>query len=125
MKARSVFESIKHALHGFHYVIATQRNARIHAIVTILVILVGLWLKLDIIQWSMVLVAVSLVWITECFNSTLENYFDLIQPETNQFVKNGKDSSAAAVLVAAILSVLLGLLAIGPPLIARVSSILR
>jgi diacylglycerol kinase len=119
MKARSVFESIKFALQGLHYIISTQRNARVHAIVTVLVLILGFWLKLDFLQWSVLLIAISIVWITESFNTALENLFNLVQPELHDFAKNGKDSSAAAVLVATILSIFLGLIALGPPLIAK------
>ncbi|EKD89407.1 MAG: hypothetical protein ACD_34C00071G0001, partial [uncultured bacterium] len=40
-------------------------------------------------------------------------------------VKNGKDSGAAAVLIAAILSVALGIIILGPPLIQKIQSIMR
>jgi diacylglycerol kinase len=119
MKARSVFESIKFAFQGLHHILSTQRNARVHAIITILVILLGFWLKIDFLQWSVLLIAISVVWITESFNTALENLFNLVQPELHDFAKNGKDSSAAAVLVATILSIFLGLIALGPPLISK------
>jgi len=40
--------------------------------------------------------------------------FDLIQPEIDPKVKIGKDISAGAVLLSSILSVIIGLLILGP-----------
>jgi diacylglycerol kinase len=47
---------------------------------------------------------------------------DLASPETHPLAKIGKDVGAAAVLVAAIASVLIGLLILGPPLWQKIFS---
>jgi diacylglycerol kinase (ATP) len=120
-----IFKSIKYAFEGLFHVIRTQNNARFHLLATIFVIILSFWLKINAVNWCLILIAVSLVWIAECFNTTLESFFDLVNPEPHPLVKHGKDSGAAAVLVAAFLSVLLGLIVLGPPLIQKIQSLLR
>jgi diacylglycerol kinase len=118
---KSVFKSIGHALDGLLYVVRTQNNARFHLLVTILVILVSLWFRLSNIEWCFIVIAITLVWVSECFNTALEKLFDLVDPNPHPLIKAGKDSSAAAVLISAILSVVIGILILGPHLITKLS----
>ena len=120
---KAIFKSIKFAFEGLLHVVKTQNNARFHLLATIIVIGVGVWLKLNALEWCLILIAISLVWIAECFNTTLESFFDLVNPEPHPLVKNGKDSGAAAVLIAAILSVTLGIIVLGPSLIQKIQSL--
>lgn len=119
IKVRSIFRSLKYAFAGLLHVIKTQNNARFHLIATMFVLIISAWLNLTLIQWGFILIAISVVWITECFNTSIEELFNLIHPDSHLIVKNGKDSGAAAVLVAAILSVCLGALVLVPALIQK------
>ncbi|MRS05815.1 diacylglycerol kinase family protein [bacterium] len=116
---------MKYAFEGLFHVVKTQNNARFHLLATIIVIGASVWLKITSVEWCPILIAISLVWIAECFNTTLESFFDLINPEPHPLVKNGKDSGAAAVLIAAFLSVALGIIVLGPPLIQKIQSLMR
>ncbi|MDP3450215.1 MAG: diacylglycerol kinase family protein [Anaerolineaceae bacterium] len=122
---RAIFKSIKYAFEGFLHVVKTQNNARFHLLATIIVVSICVWLKINPVEWCLILVAIALVWIAECFNTTLESFFDLVNPEPHPLVKNGKDSGAAAVLVAAFLSIALGIIVLGPPLIQKLQFLLR
>ena len=118
---KSIFRSIGHALDGLFYVVRTQNNARFHLLLTIIVILTSLWFRLSNIEWCFIVIAIALVWMSECFNTALEKLFDLVDPNPHPLIKAGKDSSAAAVLISAILSVVIGILVLGPHLIAKIS----
>lgn len=122
---KTIFKSIKYAFEGLLHVVKTQNNARFHLLATIIVVSICIWLKINPVEWCLILVAIALVWIAECFNTTLESFFDLINPEPHPLVKNGKDSGAAAVLVAAFLSIALGIIVLGPPLIQKLQYLLR
>ena len=113
---RSRVLSFGHACRGWWYVIRTQKNAWIHAVVTILVILMGLFLKLPIRDWAVLFVTISTVWTAEFLNSALEAVVDLASPDQHPLAKVGKDVGAAAVLIAALASVVVGLMIMGPPL---------
>lgn len=121
---RTRFNSFRYAFQGWWYVIRTQRNAWIHAIVSVAVILVCFWLGLSPRDWAIVIIAIAMVWTAEFINTALEAVVDLASPEQNYLAKIGKDVGAAAVLIAAGSAALIGSLVIGPPLWARLRLIL-
>ncbi len=120
---RSRGRSFRYAFSGWWYVIRTQRNAWIHTIVSIAVILVGLWLQLEPHEWAVILIAIAMVWTSEFINTALEAVVDLASPEQHYLARVGKDVGAAAVLIASIASVLIGLLIMGPPLWEKIHSL--
>ncbi len=119
--APSRLASFRHAFAGWWYMLRTQRNAWIHAVLSTLVFACGLWLGLGRLEWAMIVFAVALVWMAEFVNTALEAVVDLASPDLHPLAKVGKDVAAAAVLVGAATAVLIGLLILGPPLWARLS----
>jgi diacylglycerol kinase len=93
--------------------------------VTTLVILVAFWLHLQMRDWAVLLVTIALVWTAEFINSALEAVVDLASPQNHPLAKVGKDVGAAAVLIAALTSILVGLLILGPPLIEKIRTALK
>jgi diacylglycerol kinase (ATP) len=116
---RSRARSFRYAFTGWWFVIRTQRNAWIHAVVSVAVVLAGLWLGLSTIEWAVIFLAIALVWTAEFINTALEAVVDLASPQQHHLARVGKDVGAAAVLIAAISSALIGFLILGPPLWAR------
>lgn len=109
--------SFRNAFSGWWHVIRTQRNAWIHAMVSIVVILLSIWLDLQQLEWGLIIFAIALVWTAEFLNTALEAVVDLAShQEHHQLAKIGKDVGAAAVLISAISALLIGLLVLGPPL---------
>ena len=123
-RAASRLASFRYAFAGWWYMLRTQRNAWIHAVISTGVFVVGLWLGLGRLEWAILLLVVALVWMAEFVNTALEAVVDLASPDLHPLAKVGKDVAAAAVLVAAVTAVLVGLLVLGPPLWARLSEIL-
>jgi diacylglycerol kinase len=111
--------SFRHAFSGWWFVIRTQRNAWVHMVVTVIVFVLGIWLQLSARDWAMIIFAIALVWTSEFINTALEAVVDLASPQHHQLAKVGKDVGAAAVLIAALGSALIGLLILGPPLWER------
>ncbi|HSO27405.1 MAG TPA: diacylglycerol kinase family protein [Anaerolineales bacterium] len=116
--------AFQYAFSGWWFVIRTQRNAWIHAIVSVAVVLLAAWLGLPARDWAVLVVAITIVWTAEFLNTALEAVVDLASPQQHYLAKVGKDVGAAAVLIAAGSSVLIGLLILGPPLWARLSLLL-
>ncbi|MEK6574454.1 MAG: diacylglycerol kinase family protein [Chloroflexota bacterium] len=106
----------RHAFHGWWYVLRHERNARVHAIISVAVFVVGLWVGLDRRDWAVILLTMVAVWMGEFINTALEAVVDLASPEHHPLAKVGKDVGAAAVLIAALAAVVIGLLILGPPL---------
>ena len=117
--------SFRHAFHGWWYVIRTQRNAWIHAVITTLVLLVALLLHLPLRDWAVLFLTIALVWTAEFINTALEAVVDLASPQQHPLAKVGKDVGAAAVLIAALTAVLVGLLILGPPLVEEMKLLIN
>lgn len=99
----------------------TQPNAWVHAAITVAVVGLALWLRVERVEWLALLLAIGLVWVTEFFNTALEAVVDLASPNQHQFAKAAKDVAAGAVVVAALIAALVGLLVLWPPLWSRFS----
>lgn len=111
----SRLRSFKHAFSGWWYVIRTQRNAWIHTLASAVVLSLSVWARLPPRDWAVIILAIAMVWIAEFLNSALEAVVDLASPQHHWLARVGKDVGAAAVLIAAATSVLVGLLILGPP----------
>ncbi len=61
-----------------------------------------------------------MVWTAEFLNTALEVVVDLAAPQQHPLAKVGKDVGAAAVLIAAVAAVIIGLLVMGPPLVCLI-----
>jgi diacylglycerol kinase (ATP) len=109
-------KSFAYAFSGIRYVLKTQKNAWIHLFISVSVILVGFLVKLDAVEWALIAVCIALVWVAECINTSIEAFVDLTSPNEHPLAKISKDVGAAGVLIAALISVIVGLLVLGPPL---------
>lgn len=118
---RSRLLSFRHAFAGWWYVISTQKNAWVHSVVTLSVIALAAWLHLPLRDWAMLVVVIGLVWFAEFLNTALEAVVDLASPQKHPLAKVGKDVGAAAVLLSALVSIIIGLIVLGPPLLARMN----
>ncbi len=116
---KSRIESFGHAFRGWWHVLKTQQNAWIHAVVAVLVFIVSFWLNLPARDWAVIILTVTMVFTAEFINTAIEAVVDLASPTHHPLAKVGKDVGAAAVLIAALAAVLIGLLILGPPLWAK------
>jgi len=118
---QSRLRSFKHAFSGWWVVIRTQKNAWIHALATICVVILAAWLGLGVRDWSVLLLTIAMVWTAEFLNTALEAVVDLASPQQHPLARVGKDVGAAAVLITALSAVVIGCLILGPPLFARIA----
>ncbi len=109
-RRKQFINSLGHAIEGFRYLYRTQNNVRIHFIITLAIIILSMLLRISLVEWGLIILTMALVWITESFNTVYERLFDLVDPTINPIVKIGKDVSAAAVLISAIVSIIIGIL---------------
>ena len=121
---RSRLKSIKHALGGWWYVIRTQQNAWLHALATVLVVVVSVWLKIGMRDWALLVLAIAMVWTAEFLNTALEVVVDLASPDLHPLAKVGKDVGAASVLIAALSAAIIGILVMGPPFWTKVKGLI-
>lgn len=116
-ECKKLINSFKYALEGFVSSFKTERNMKIHVLAMILVIALGWYLKLSLIEWCFITFAIVLVIGSELFNTAIETIVDMISPEKNPKAKLAKDISAAAVLAFAIGAAIIGMIIFIPKLI--------
>lgn len=117
--------SFQAAFAGWWYVIRTQKNAWIHVLATACVLASAAWLGLSRQEWAVLILTIAVVWTAEFLNTALEAVVDLASPNRHPLAKVGKDVGAAAVLIAAMSAVIIGLIILGPPLYTRLMSIFK
>jgi diacylglycerol kinase (ATP) len=106
------------AARGVRLALASERHLRFHAAATVVVVVLAALLPLSGWERAVLVLAIGLVWAAELVNTALERLVDLVSPELHPTAGAVKDIAAAAVLVAAVASAVVGLLILGPPLVA-------
>lgn len=100
--------SFKFAFNGFRALLKNEHNSRIHSLAAFIAIIMGVILKISPVEWSMLMIVIGIVFLTELLNSSLEKLADVVDPEWNERIRRAKDYAAAAVLISAIISVAVG-----------------
>jgi diacylglycerol kinase (ATP) len=104
------FNSFGYAFTGIKTLLNSEHNSWIHLAATILVVAAGLIFHISIESWLMLTIAIALVWITEAMNTAVEYLVDLTSPDLHPIAKKAKDVAAAAVLIASIAAIIIGIL---------------
>ncbi len=115
-------ETFRFAFRGIASMLRTEPNARIHALVTIVVVVAGAALGIDRIEWLCLTLTIAAVWSMEAVNTAFEALCDVVSPDHHPGVERAKDVAAAAVLIAASAAVLVGLLVFGRRLLLLLTS---
>ena len=107
-KTHSTFSSFSYAFSGIRLALKNEPNIRVHFVVAVLVAVVAYFLKFTRLEWIVLAFTVAFVLILELINTTLEEIVDMVSPGVRQRARVAKDVSAAAVLISALLSVVIG-----------------
>jgi diacylglycerol kinase (ATP) len=110
--------SVTYAVRGVTVMLRSQHNAWVHAGASVAVVALGLVLGLGPAAWCWLVLAIVAVWTAEALNTAFELLCDAASPAFHPLVRDAKDVAAGAVLVAAGGSAVIGLLVLGPPLLA-------
>jgi len=110
--------SIGFAIRGIRTMVASQHNAWIHAMATVVVVAAGLVLGLSTSEWCWIVLAIVSVWTAEALNTAFEFLTDVASPTFHPIAGKAKDVAAGAVLLAAIGAVIVGALVFWPKVAA-------
>ncbi|GAB3512400.1 diacylglycerol kinase family protein [Emticicia fontis] len=119
MNVPKMLHSFKYAFQGIG-VLLQENNARFHLFSTVVVILMGLLVKLDSAEWSVICIIIGLVWMAEAFNTALEKLCDFVSTEQHPLIGKVKDLSAAAVLIISCIAVIIGIIIFLPKILANI-----
>ena len=101
-------KSFIYAFNGLRILLKEEHNARIHLLVSILVVAAGFIFKVTTMEWIALILVMGFVIALEIINSSIENIADFISPDKHPQIKKIKDLGAAAVLVGAISAIAVG-----------------
>jgi diacylglycerol kinase (ATP) len=114
---KKFIKSFKYAKAGAQHAIKTQRNLWIHFLIGLAVLAVAVWLKVSLIELSILVVTIFGVIVTEMVNTAIEELVNILSPGHREEAALAKNVAAATVLLAAIGAVIVGCLIFIPRLI--------
>ena len=117
MKNIKIIDSFKYAFMGIYSAFKSERNMKIHVMMLLLVIVMGVLLNINMYEWIICINCFSLVIGAEMFNTAIEAVVDLAMPDIHDWAKLAKDVAAGAVLICAIGAATIGLIIFVPKII--------
>ena len=104
----SVLKSFNYAFSGISYVLKTSRNFKIQLIFAVTTLMIGFLLQISQSNYVILIATIMSVLILEILNTSIESIVDLVvKKEFSSLAKISKDTSAGAVLLASINSVII------------------
>ncbi len=111
LKKYSLLKSFGYAFEGLKTAFKNEANFRIQLVIATIILSLSVLLKFSALEMTILITVIGLVLILELINTTIEILGgEKITPE----IKIVKDISSGAVLLAAILSVVVGLMLFTP-----------
>jgi diacylglycerol kinase len=100
--------SFKCAFAGLKLLFIEETNARIHLVITILVLGLGLYFDITSFEWLIIILTIGLVISMEAVNTSIEKLCNEVTLEHKTSIKIIKDLAAGAVLITAICAITIG-----------------
>lgn len=119
-KKRTFIDSVKNCLDGINYTITHENNFKREMILGIIAVILSAVLKINILEWVIVLLLINFVLVCELINTALEKAVDLYTKEFNQTAKIVKDVASATVLVMSIFSAIIGAIIFIPKILVLI-----
>ena len=121
--APNLLTSFRYAWAGIVYAVKTQRNFRIHLVIGVVALFLGVLLHIKALEAAVVAVTISAVLVMELMNTALESVVDLTVGQTyHELAKIAKDCAAGAVLISAISALLVAGFIYLPPLLTLINT---
>ena len=107
---RTFIDSVKDCINGLDHIITNENNFKREIILAILTLIVSYVLKVNKIEFIIILITIALVITSEIFNTAIEKTVDLYTIEYNEIAKIAKDVSALAVLTMCMFAFVIGVI---------------
>ncbi len=100
--------SFKYAINGIADLFANTPNAKIHLVISFLVVAAGFYFGITKTEWLIILLSIGFVFTAETLNTSIEYLTDLTTKDYNDLAKKTKDAAAGGVLLSAITASFIG-----------------
>lgn len=116
-RIRTLVKSFNSAYAGLMYTLATQRNMRLHLLLAVVALCLGIYLNLTILRMALLILVIGFVFVTEILNTVAEIAVGFLNDDRDELKQTIKNIAAAAVLIASITASLIGYLILIKPLL--------
>jgi len=113
------WQSLKNAINGLIFAFKTQRNFKVHLVISFLVLIFSFWLPISLEKFLFLLLAIFLGLTVEMANTAFEKTLDAVNGNYDPKIKIAKDVAAGMMLLMAVGLALIGLLILLPPFLAK------
>lgn len=110
--------SVRAALKGLGYIFRTQRSFRLQVVLGAAAVFLGWLLKINLVEFFILLTFIILVLLAEIANTALETTLDLVTKKLRFKVKIAKDVAAGGVLLTSLAALFFGIIIFGPRILA-------
>ena len=119
LASRNRLQSLRNSLAGLTYMIRHEQSIQLLSVYTVLVFAGAFWVRLDSLPLVVLLTPLGGIWVVECLNTAVEATVDLAMSELHPLAKIAKDVSSAATFLSALLSAVVTLVVLVPPVLER------
>ena len=105
---QSIVKAFNAAIEGIIYTFKKERNMKIHYCVALVILISSLFCDFSKTERVLLLFTISLVVISEMFNTAVEKTVDMITDDYHPLAKIAKDVAAGGVLIASLNAVVVG-----------------
>jgi|WetSurMetagenome_2_1015567.scaffolds.fasta_scaffold09173_2 undecaprenol kinase len=118
-----LFKSFTYAFRGLSKAFREEQNLQVQSAVAIIIIILGFIFQIKTVEWILLIIVIALVVAMELVNSAIERIADALKPRIDIYIKEVKDIMAAAVMFAAVLAVIVGLIIFFPYILSFIYQI--
>lgn len=117
MQILKMLRSFRFAFQGLRFLFE-ENNAKFHLLASVIVLLVGFYLKISQTEWMIICIQIGAILAAEAFNTAIEKLCDFVSTEHQPLIGKVKDLSAAAVLILSIVAVIIGIIIFLPKVLS-------
>jgi len=110
IKIKRLYKSFTYAFRGLGKTLKEEQNLQIQSIAGLVVIILGWYFRIEVEEWLILILVIGLVILMEIINSAIERITDVLKPRLDSYVKEIKDIMAAAVMLASVIAIIVGLI---------------
>lgn len=110
-------KSFVYAINGIKTLVKEEHMSWIHLLAAGIVIIAAIYFKLNTYEWAAIIISIGVVFTAELVNTAIENSANFLTTENNSKIKILKDLSAAAVLISALMSLIIGVIIFLPKIL--------
>jgi diacylglycerol kinase (ATP) len=110
MKKPPFHKSVIYSIKGFLWMLKSERNFQLEVFALLINLVLIVYLQLTKTDTALILMVCFSVLITEIINTAIEKICDFVEPNFNEKIGLIKDLAAGAVILATLLSIIVGFL---------------